>query len=606
MRTKSAGGVVFGVLLLVLGSPLEGWAARPYRGGALATAHPEASEAALQMLERGGNAVDAAVAAALVLGVVAPYHSGIGGGGFALVHKPAAGEQGVVNEVFDFREVAPKAASRDMFVRDGKVVPGLSTDGALSVAVPGAARGYLELLARHGKLSAPVVLAPAIRLARNGFWVTPKYRAMAAHRRDCLAKDVEAARQFLVAQKDGSFQVPEVGQVIRQPQLARTLEALAARGPKAFYAGPIAEAIAKTVQEKGGILTKEDLRAYETRVREPLEASYRGHRILTMPPPSAGGLAIAQVLGALDQAPAFGYRDPRGVHLFVELLRRAYVDRTRYLGDPAFVKIPLEALSSRKYTAAMLGSVDRDRATSSQSLLPSPEGASTLEQGAVERSSGTGGLDGGSAPHEVKTPAFPEKKNTTHVSVIDRAGNAVAMTTTVNYGFGSCIVAKGTGVLLNDEMDDFSAQPFVPNAYGLVGSEANAIAPGKIPLSSMSPTLVFQKGRPNEVMLAVGSPGGSTIPTTVMQTIVNVVDHGMDVARAVGHGRVHHQYLPDVLMWDRWGAEPATLEALKRMGHTLQHAEAWGDAEVVYVDPATGLRYAASDPRNEGAALGQD
>ncbi|NVJ26892.1 gamma-glutamyltransferase [Myxococcus sp. AM011] len=563
-------------------------AARPYRGGAVATAYPPASEAALKMLDKGGNAVDAAVAAAFVAAVVGPYHSGVGGGGFALVHDAKSG----ATRVLDFREVAPKAATRDMFLKDGKVVPGLSTDGVLSVAVPGAVAGYLELLKTHGTLPPSVVLAPAIEAARKGLWVTPRYRSMAEGRLECLRKDPEATRVFLVKNEQGEFVVPPIGHLLRQPDLARTLSTVAKSGAKGFYSGTVAKGIVDTVKAGGGVLTLEDLASYKTRPREPLEGSYRGHRILTMPPPSAGGVAVLQVLGALEQLrpQGFGFRDPEAVHLYVEALRRAYVDRARYLGDPDFADVPTARLISKGHIADLAGSIDPKKVTSSLALLPQTAGSqgSTLTDKPV-----------------TLTPE-PERKNTTHISVVDKQGNAVALTTTVNYSFGSCVVAKGTGVLLNDEMDDFAAQPGVPNAYGLVTGEPNAIQPGKVPQSSMSPTLVFSKEDPKRVMLAVGSPGGSTIPTTVIQVISNMVDSGMDVARAVNEGRVHHQYLPDELWVDKWGLEPATLSALEAKGHKVRRVDQWGDAEAVFIDPKTGLRFSASDPRNEGLSLGQD
>ncbi|HEX8539052.1 MAG TPA: gamma-glutamyltransferase, partial [Cystobacter sp.] len=534
-------------------------ATRQYRGGAVATAHPMASEAALKMLNKGGNAVDAAVAAAFTLAVVGPYHSGLGGGGFALVHEAKTGQ----TRALDFREVAPQAATRDMYVKDGKVVPGLSTDGPLSVAVPGAVAGYLELLEKHGKLSRAVVLQPAIEAARAGFWVSPKYQALAKSRRDCLGQDPEASRIFLVKNAEGALEAPPIGYTLRQPDLARTLTTLAKSGPAPFYTGALAQAMVDTVKAGGGLLTREDLKAYKTRTHAPMEGSYRGHRLLTMPPPSAGGVAVVQVLGVLEKLRPQGlaFRDPEEIHLYAETLRRAYVDRTKYLGDPAMVQIPLERLTSSGYLADLAGSIDPKKATPSASLLAPGEdaGGSTLKK-----------QDGGW--YDPSTSS--EKKNTTHISVIDKDGNAVALTTTVNYAFGSCVVAKGTGILLNDEMDDFAALPGVPNAYGLVTGEANAIAPGKVPLSSMSPTLVFSKEDPKKVMLAVGSPGGSTIPTTVIQVISNVVAQRMDVARAVGEGRVHHQYLPDELWVDQWGLEAATLQALVAKGHKLRRQEA--------------------------------
>ncbi len=589
MRAHQTRWSVAVAVLLVMA---PAWAARPYRGGAVATAHPLASEAALRMLDKGGNAVDAAVAAAFTLAVVGPYHSGLGGGGFALVHDAKGGQ----TRVLDFREVAPKAATRDMFLKDGQVVPGLSTDGALSVAVPGAVAGYLELLEKHGKLPRAVVLQPAIDAARNGFWVSPKYQALATLRRDCLRQDAEASRLFLTKNEKGELDVPPVGHLVRQPELAKTISALAKSGAKAFYSGPLAQAMVDTVKQGGGLLSLEDLKDYKTRTHEPLQGSYRGHRILTMPPPSAGGLAVVQVLGAMERLRPQGmsFRDPEDLHLYAEAVRRVYVDRVKYLGDPAFVKIPMERLTSTGYVADLAGSIDPKKATPSASLLAPMEGStgSTLKKP-------------DSTWYDPSSPQ-PEKKNTTHISVIDRDGNAVALTTTVNYAFGSCLVAKGTGVLLNDEMDDFAARPGVPNAYGLVTGEANSVAPGKVPLSSMSPTLVFSKDDPKRVILAVGSPGGSTIPTTVIQVISNIVDQGMDVTRAVGQGRLHHQYLPDELWVDRYGLEPATQAALEAKGHKLRRQEAWGDAEAVYSDPKTNLRYSASDPRNEGAGLGQD
>nr|WP_240360426.1 gamma-glutamyltransferase [Pyxidicoccus caerfyrddinensis] len=583
-RSLAARSLALAVVLLAC----VAHAARPYRGGAVATAYPQASAAALEMLEKGGNATDAAVAAAFVAAVVGPYHSGIGGGGFALVHDGKSGE----TKVLDFREVAPKAATRDMYVKDGKVVPGLSTDGPLAVAVPGAVAGYLQLLKEHGKLPPSVVLAPAIAAAKKGIWVTPRYHSMGAGRLECLRKDAEASRVFLVKNAEGVPDMPPLGHVIKQPDLARTLSGIARGGAKAFYSGTVAKAIADTVQAGGGVLTVEDLAAYKTRPRQPLEGSYRGFRILTMPPPSAGGVAVLQVLGAMEKLRPQGmaFRDPEALHLYVEAVRRAYVDRAKYLGDPDFSDVPTARLVSQGHIADIAGSIDAKKATASASLLPPVPGAqgSTLtDQPAV------------------LTPE-PERKNTTHISVIDKDGNAVAMTTTINYGFGSCVVAKGTGVMLNDEMDDFSAQPGVPNAYGLITGEPNAIQPGKVPQSSMSPTLVFSKEDPKKVMLAVGSPGGSTIPTTVIQVISNLVDSGMDVARAVNEGRVHHQYMPDELWVDKWGLEPATLSVLEAKGHKIRRVDQWGDAEAVFVDPKTGLRYSASDPRNEGVALGQD
>lgn len=569
-------------------------ATRPYRGGAVATAHPAASEAALKMLNLGGNATDAAVAAAFTLAVVGPYHSGIGGGGFALVHDAKTPR----TRVLDFRETAPAKASKEMFLREGKPVPELSRDGGLSVAVPGAVAGYLELLKTEGTLPVKTVLQPAIAAARNGFWVTPKYQALARMRLDCLARNGDAARLFLRPSPDGTPAVPEIGTVLKQPELASTLSAISQGGADRFYRGSVAQAMVKAVASAGGVLSLDDLQKFKVRWRDPLEGQFRGHRVLTMPPPSAGGVALLQVLGVTELAgPAAPFHSPDALHRFAETLRRAYIDRAKYLQDPAFMPgahdpgalpaLPglVAKLVSKEHIQALAKSIDPSHATRSDALLPS-------------------------APSQTPNPPAAsgptEGKNTTHVSIIDAKGNAVSLTTTVNYAFGSCVVAPGTGILLNDEMDDFAAQALAPNAYGLVTGEANTVAPGKIPLSSMTPTLVFQKERPTKVMIAVGSPGGPTIPTTVMQVLLNVIDYGMDLGRAVAWGRVHHQHRPDALWVDPYGAEAATLEALKAKGHALQRQEGWGDAEAVMVDPTTGLRTAASDPRNEGVALGQD
>jgi len=560
-------------------------AARPYRGGVVATAYPQASAAALEMLDKGGNAVDAAVAAAFAAGVVGPYHNGVGGGGLALVALPETGEV----LALDFREVAPAAASRDMYIRDGQAQPKLATDGGLAVAVPNAAQGYLALLDRAGTLKRSVVLAPAIRLAKEGFAVTPKYQQLAGPRVECLRANADAARLFLRPGDGGAPDVPPLGTIIRQPELARTLEQLVAKGPSIFHTGPIAKAIVSSAREAGGVLTEDDLARIRVRWRTPLSGQYRGHRIAAFPPPSAGGVVILETLGVLEKLRPDGYvrRAPEDLHLLIETLRRAYSDRARYLGDPDQVDVPTARLISAEHVAELAASIDPRRATPSAAL----GGAAARQDAGTPSRTAVGGT---------------ESKHTTHISVMDRWGGAVSLTTTLNTGFGSCVVAKGTGVLLNNQMDDFSLQPGVPNSYGLVSEEVNAIAPGKIPLSSTSPTLVFQKDRPGRVLLAVGSPGGSTIPTTVLQVITNVLDAKLNLPMAVSAGRVHEQWLPDVVLVDRESIEPATRAALEAMGHRFRVFDGpLGDAEAVMEDPQTGLHYSASDPRNEGAALGQ-
>lgn len=546
----------------------------------MAAAHPLGSAAGEEMLEAGGNAVDAAVAAAFTMAVVGPYHSGLGGGGFAIVHLAKDGS----DVALDFREVAPARASRDMYVVGGELAPKLATDGALAVAVPGAVKGYLELHAKYGRLPRARVLAPAIRAARQGFIITPKYVELAKKREACLRSNAEATRVFLRPGKDGVPVPPPIGTRLVQPELANTLQLVSSKGAAGFYSGPVARAVASTVEGLGGLLTTDDLEHYTTRWRTPLEGQYRGHRFVTMPLPSAGGVAIVETLAVLEALGVDGpaSREIHALHTFIEALRLVHAQRAQLLGDPAFTNVSMTELTSPAAIARLAGEIDPKRATRSIALWP-------------KESNPPAGSDAGPGP-----------KHTTHLSVVDALGNAVALTTTINFYFGSCVVAKGTGVLLNDEMDDFAIQPNVPNVFGLVGGEANAIAPGKIPLSSMSPTLVFQKERPREVMLVVGAPGGSTITTTVLQVISNVLDGHLDVVRAVGRGRIHHQWQPDDVWVERGAIDPSTAAALQAMGHSLKPHDDWGDAEAVMIDPKTGLRTAASDPRNEGAPSGQD
>jgi len=560
------------LLCLILALPA---AALPTHGtkGMVSTAHPAASEAGAAMLRQGGNAVDAAVAAAFVLAVVEPYSSGIGGGGFALVRF------GRELTFLDFRETAPARATRDMFLRDGAPAPELSRDGPLAVAVPGAVKGYLALHERWGRLPRAQVLAPAIRLAAEGFPVSERFRSYAKWRLDVLAADPEAARIFLV---DGD--VPPLGHRIVQKDLAATLRAIAARGAKGFYEGEVAKKLAADMKARGGLITEADLRAYEVVEREPLVGSYRGHAIATAPPPSAGGQVVLTVLNLLETLPAnLPWRDTEALHLYVEALKFAYADRA-LVGDPAFVEVPLQALVA-KDRAERLRALIGNRATPAAAIHPA---MGTDIEAPPGRAPVAGGDD------------------TTHLSTLDADGNAVAMTTTVNYGFGAGIVAKGTGVLWNDEMDDFAIAPGVPNVYGVVGTEANAVAPGKRPVSSMSPTFVFAGPDTDApVQLVVGSPGGSTIPTTVIQAIHNHVVFGADVEKAIALPRIHHQHLPDVTRYEPLGLDEATVRLLRLRGHVLEEREPWGNATAIAVDPATGVRSGAADPRGIGTAVAQ-
>ena len=529
------------------------------------------------MLNRGGNAVDAAIAAAFTLAVVDPTHSGLGGGGFALLYDVRSR----TTQALDFREMAPAAAGPTMYVRNGKLDPLLATDGALAVGVPGAVAGYFDTLSRAGTLKPAVVIAPAIRAARHGVVVTPMYQHLAARRLDCLRANREAARIFLRPNAAGVADVPPLGTLIAQPQLAATLERLAKEGSRAFYRGKLAQSIASAIQQLGGIVTADDLAGYHVIAREPLRGSYRGHPIATMPPPSAGGLSLLQVLGMVELLQPSGdvYGDPESMHVYVEALRRAFADRANYVGDPDFAHVPVAQLTSSAHLRELLRSFNPARATPVAALLPQAKATQDT---------------------------FAGEKHTTHLSVIDRWGNAVALTTTINDAFGSCVVAPGTGILLNDQMDDFAAAAWQPNLYGLVMGVANAIAPGKRPVSSMAPTIVFQKEGQARPLLVTGGAGGATIPSSLLQIMIHLIDHGFDLVDAVGHGRLHHQLLPDQLRMEPHAYDPATLKALAAKGHRLEQREPWGDAQAVMEDPRTGLRYGASDPRNEGAVAGQD
>lgn len=530
--------------------------------GAVAAGHPLASEVGAAVLREGGNAVDAAVAAAFALSVVQPQSSGIGGGGFALVY--VAREKKVY--ALDFREVAPAAARPDTFAQKPARGQRPSLDGGLAVAVPGAVKGYAELARRFGTRPLRALTEPAARIAERGAPVTRVYVDYAAERKACLAARPAAARELLATGPDGVPTVPVPGWRLVRKELAQTLRAIGQSGGEAFYRGPLAERIARAAQADGGVLTVEDLARYRVRERTPLEGRYRGHRVVSMPLPSSGGAIVIALLQALErEAPRDGgYRPPRFLHAMTEVEKRLFAQRAA-LGDPDFVPGAAAAVAA----------------------LVSPDSAARLAAEVGPRAT------------DVPPPAAsPEGNHTAHLSVIDAEGNAVAMTTTVNYLFGACVVVPGTGILLNDEMDDFDAAPGTPNAYGLVGQGANAPEPGKVPLSSMAPTLVFDpEGR---LWLAVGAPGGSTIPTTVAQVISHLVDDGMTLEQALAAPRIHHQWRPAALRVEPNGLEAETVRALAQLGHVVRFEKApWGNAQAVRVTPE-GWREAASDPRGEG------
>jgi len=548
--------------------------------GMVATAHTDATSAGVEMLRQGGNAVDAAVASAFALAVVEPASSGLGGGGFALVRF----EEELL--FLDFRETAPAAASRDMFLKAGEPDPARSRDGSLAAGVPGAVAGYLALQERFGKLDRAKVLAPAIRFAEEGVLVDERLRRVIGFRLEVLRKDPEASRIFLVPGAPGEpAQVPPLGHRLVQRDLAKTLRTLAKEGADAFYEGSIARLLTEDMKRRGGILTAKDLADYRVQEREPLIGSYLGNAVATAPPPSAGGQVVLTTLNVLETLPRHTpWNDPAALHLYIETLKRVYADRILF-GDPAFVDVPVEALISKERVPHLLEAIGF-RSTPAASIGP---GVGT----ALAR-----------LPGEVGP--VPEGTDTTHLSTIDGSGNAVSLTSTINFVFGAGIVARGTGILWNDEMDDFAIAPGVPNVYGVAGSEANAVAPGKIPLSSMAPTLVFDgPDVTSPVRLVVGSPGGPRIPTTVIQAIHNHLFHGADVERAITLGRVHHQHLPDITFYEPFSLDSATLGLLRLRGHQLREDGPWSNATLISVDPETGVRTGAADPRGAGSAMAQ-
>jgi gamma-glutamyltranspeptidase/glutathione hydrolase len=503
-----------------------------------------ASEAGVDMLRRGGNAIDAAVAVGYALAVVNPCCGNIGGGGFMTLHLAAGGDL-----FLDFRETAPAAATQDMYLdAAGNVVPGASLIGWKAVAVPGTVAGLDAALARWGSLPRDVVMAPALRLAREGFVLTRGDTDILELKTREFRARPDLARRFL--RPDGSPLQP--GDRLMQDDLAATLAAIAADGDAAFYAGRLPAAVEAAARAGGGILTAADFAAYRAVERPPVSCAYRGYVVISAPPPSSGGTALCEILDILEgyDLRALGVRSAAAVHLLVEAMRHAYFDRNTYLGDPGFISNPLDRLLSKDYAAAIRARIG-PAATPSRNLAP------------------------GVAPHE--------QTETTHFSVADKAGNAVSVTYTINGAFGALVMAPGTGVLLNDEMDDFTAKPGVPNLFGLVQGGANAIAPGKRPLSSMAPSLVTKDGN---LFLVLGSPGGARIITITLETILDIVDYGMDPAEAVDAPRIHHQWLPDVTFLEPDALSPDSEALLRQMGYGFTTQRPWGAAELIAVGPA--------------------
>jgi len=538
------------------------------------TVHAEASKVGADILRRGGNAVDAAVAVGFALAVVHPAAGNIGGGGFMLV-RFANGEL----HFLDYREKAPKAATRDMYLdAQGNVIPDASLVGYKAVGVPGSVAGLVYAQKHWGKLPLNVVMAPAIRLAREGVLLT--YEEAQSMHNPQLARFPDSKRIF---QRDGKFY--EQGELFRQPELARTLERIAA-DPQTFYKGAMARELAAEIQKGGGLITAQDLAEYEVKERTPVQGSYRGYDVISAPPPSSGGITLLETLNILEgyDLSRMGNRSADSMHVISEAYRRAFYDRAEFLGDPDFSQLPVPQLIDKKYAAAWRSSLDMMRASDSRDLHR-PPGFGNLERQASQH-----------APY-----SGPEPENTTHYSVVDPAGNAVSVTTTLNDGFGSRVTAGKLGFLLNDEMDDFTSKPGVPNGYGLIQSEANAIAPGKRPLSAMAPTIVLKEGK---LFMVLGSPGGPRIISTVGNIMIGVIDFGLDLQQAVNAPRFHHQWMPDQIYVERIGFSPDTIKLLEARGHKVKQEGYWSDGECIAVDPKTGERLGASDGRNGGKAVG--
>ncbi len=532
--------------------------------GMVASVHPVATDAGVDALRRGGNAVDAAIATALTLGVVDGYNSGIGGGCFILIRR-ADGSLIAI----DGREMAPAAAHRDMYLVDGKPSTQRSQIGPLACGVPGALAAYAEAVRDHGRLALSDLLGPAADVAENGFKVSQAYSNALKGTRATLQQFPETARVLL--KPDGTPYEP--GEVLRQPELARTYRQIASHGTDWFYRGEFAKRTAEWMQQHGGILTAEDFQNYHTVRRKPVVTTYRGLTIVGFPPPSSGGVHVAEILNILESFDLadLDHRDPAIMrHVVAEAMKLAFADRAYWLGDPDYVNVP-RGLIDREYAAQLASRIQLDR---------------TIEV----TSHGT--------PPRADSDFF--EKHTTHIAAADADGNWVALTTTVNTTFGSKVIVPGLGVVMNNQMDDFSIAPGVPNAFGLVGAEANAIAPGKRPLSSMSPTIVLRGDQP---VFSIGAAGGPKIITQAVWGIVNHFDLKMTVGAAIAEPRIHHQWSPDRLLVENT-LDPQVIQKLERLGHQVSRTSSVGVTQAIEFDPATGVFRGAHDPRVEGLAAG--
>lgn len=531
------------------------------KNGMVATQEALASDIGLKILKDGGNAVDAAVAVGFALAVTLPRAGNIGGGGFMMVYDAKQGK----TVALDYREKAPSSASRDMYLdKDGNAVSDLSRYHGLAVGVPGTVAGLLKALEDHGTMSRRQVMAPAIALAENGIEVTAGLSESLEALSDRLQKWPSTKKIFFKA--DGSAYQP--GELLRQPELAKSLKLIAAKGSDGFYKGETARKLVKAINDAGGNMSLQDLANYKAIARVPVKGDYRGYEIVSMPPPSSGGIHIVQILNILEGYPLkdYGQNSAQTIHLLAEAMQLAYADRAEYLGDTDFIDVPASGLTSQAYADKLRSLINPNKATPAATI-------------------------------KANNPLPYESDQTTHFSIVDKDGNAVANTYTLNFSYGTGLVAEGTGILLNNEMDDFSAKPGVPNGYGLIGGDANAVEANKRPLSSMSPTLVFKDSKP---YIVTGSPGGSRIITTVTQVISNVIDHDMNIAEATHAPRIHDQWLPDEIRIEK-ALNVDTIRKLESMGHKVSPQAAMGSTQSIMITP-NGV-YGSSDPRIVDAAV---
>ncbi|HSK62850.1 MAG TPA: gamma-glutamyltransferase [Pyrinomonadaceae bacterium] len=561
------------VVVLIFNLTAPALAARePVRAkrGMVASTNEVASRVGVDVMKRGGNAVDAAIAVAFALQVTHPAAGNLGGGGFMMIRL----KDGTMTAI-DYREMAPAAAHRDVFLdKDGNLIEGEggSLVGYRAAGVPGTVRGMDLALKKYGsgKLTWGQLVEPARRLAANGFSVTHSLARSLYENRKYLSQYAETSRIYL---KNGTFY--KEGEIFRQPELAATFARLQRSGPNEFYEGETARLIVADMKRNNGLMTMEDLRGYIAKERAPLRGNYRGHEIISMPPPSSGGAVLIEMLNILEgfELNKMEASSSERYHLMTESMRRAFADRAEYMGDSDFVKVPVAGLIDKSYAATLRSTINTDRASTSAEV-------------------------------RAGRPAGYESDDTTHFTVVDSEGNAVSNTYTLNNSYGSAAVAKGTGLLLNDEMDDFAAKPGTPNMYGLIQGERNAVAPKKRPLSAMTPTIVLRKD--GTLWFTVGSPGGPTIINTVLCIITNVIDYEMNIQQAIDFPRIHHQWLPDELVSEPYGLSGDTLRALGSRGHKFAEKKRYlGDAEGIMIEEKTGIRLGATDPRrSDGQAIG--